>query len=96
MQPRLYANSPSLSSPAIIYEPNATLDPIAIQFGKKVRQILHGADGSSELHAYVNYAHGDETMQEMYGYEDWRQQRLKALKMEYDPQGKFSFYAPIH
>lgn len=78
-----------------MYTPNATLDPIAIKFGKDVRKILHGADGSSELHAYVNYAHGDETLQEMYGYEDWRQRKLKALKREYDPHGKFSFYAPL-
>lgn len=84
------------SSPVIIYVPNAKLDSIAIQFGKDVRQILHEADGSAELHAYVNYAHGDETLQQIYGYEDWRQERLKSLKMEYDPFGKFSFYAPIH
>jgi FAD/FMN-containing dehydrogenase len=78
-----------------MYTPNATLDSIAIKFGKEVRRMLHEADGSTELHAYVNYAHGDETLQEMYGYEDWRQQKLKALKKEYDPHGKFNFYAPI-
>ena len=27
--------------------------------------MLHEADGSSELHAYVNYAHGDETLQDV-------------------------------
>jgi hypothetical protein len=78
-----------------MYAPNATLDPIAVKFGKDVRHILHEADGNSELHTYVNYAHGDETMQEMYGYENWRQQKLRALKREYDPLGRFNFYAPI-
>jgi hypothetical protein len=43
---------------------NAKLEPAALQFGRKVQDILHDANGSSELHAYVNYAYGDETLQE--------------------------------
>lgn len=49
----------------------------------------------TELHTYVNYAHGDETLQELYGYEAWRQSRLKSLKTKYDPNGKFNFNEPI-
>ena len=51
--------------------------------------------GRDEFHAYVNYAFGTETNEEMYGYEQWRQDRLLALKDKYDPQRRFSFYAPI-
>lgn len=47
------------------------------------------------MHAYVNYAHGDETLEEVYGYEAWRVARLRALKEKYDPLGRFGFYAPI-
>lgn len=47
------------------------------------------------MHTYVNYAHGDENLQELYGYEAWRVARLKTLKRKYDPEGHFSFYAPI-
>lgn len=47
------------------------------------------------MHTYVNYAHGDETLQELYGYEAWRVSRLESLKSKYDPKGHFSFYAPI-
>ncbi|RDW72835.1 hypothetical protein BP6252_06742 [Coleophoma cylindrospora] len=82
-------------TPLVVYTPNATLDTTAIKFGKDVRDILHAADSSEELHAYVNYAHGDEGFQEVYGYEPWRRSRLRDLKHTYDPTGKFDFYAPI-
>ncbi len=36
--------------------------------------------GNKELHAYVNYAHGDENLQEVYGHQSWRLQRLRAMK----------------
>ncbi len=42
-----------------------------------------------------NYAHGDESLEEIYGYEPWRQQKLQDLKKAYDPLGRFNFYAPI-
>lgn len=50
-----------------------------------------------QYHAYVNYARGDESMEEMYGYEDWRLEKLRGLKKQYryDPHGRFNFYAPI-
>lgn len=47
------------------------------------------------MHSYVNYAHGDESLQEMYGFESWRLEKLRALKTLWDPEGKFGFYAPI-
>ena len=79
----------------MVYEPNATLDPIAIQAGKSLRKIIFEGEESLEFHAYVNYAHGGETLQETYGYEDWRQEKLRQLKSPYDPKGRFGFYAPI-
>jgi hypothetical protein len=38
---------------------------------------------------------GNEGPESWYGYESWRQEKLKALKQKYDSKGKFSFYAPI-
>ncbi|KAH7403724.1 hypothetical protein BKA64DRAFT_777384 [Cadophora sp. MPI-SDFR-AT-0126] len=61
-----------LIAPVIVYQPNATLDPIAIQAGKDIRNIIFEGERSSEFHTYVDYAHGDETLEEMYGYEEWR------------------------
>lgn len=40
--------------------------PIAINFGKEMRQILHAASKNSELYAYVNYAHGDESLENLW------------------------------
>lgn len=81
-----------------------TLDQRAWELGNQLRQVLlegsSGDDNEGEgstppLAAYVNYAYGDETPLAWYGHESWRQERLRALKEEYDPVGKFSFYAPI-
>ncbi|KAI0530047.1 putative FAD-dependent oxygenase, partial [Xylaria digitata] len=67
----------------------------AAEFGNDLRQILYEGTGRSELHSYVNYAFGDETPKNWYGYEQQRQSRLLALKNKYDPHHRFSFYAPI-
>jgi hypothetical protein len=44
---------------------------------------------------YVNYATGDEPLQAKYGYEQWRLERLRTLKAQWDPEGRFSHYHPI-
>jgi hypothetical protein len=73
---------------------SAALTERATSHGKKMRDaIVQGTGG--KLNAYVNYANGDEGVEAMYGYESWRLEKLRALKGEYDPLGKFSWYAPI-
>ncbi|KAJ4312741.1 hypothetical protein N0V94_007294 [Neodidymelliopsis sp. IMI 364377] len=85
-----------LAAPLIIYAPtNSTRDVAVKELGTQLRDIIREGTGSEELHTYVNYAYGNEGPKSWYGYEDWRQTRLKALKKKYDPRGKFSFYAPI-
>ncbi|RYO89433.1 hypothetical protein DL766_003266 [Monosporascus sp. MC13-8B] len=44
---------------------------------------------------YVNYAHGDEAREAIYGYEPWRLERLRRLKQRYDPRGYFDSYHPV-
>jgi hypothetical protein len=86
-----------LVSPVVIYAPaGASLDRKAKDFGEQLRNIVFDASGQQELYAYVNYAYGDEGQKSWYGYESWRQTRLQTLKRKYDPQGRFSFYAPIN
>lgn len=51
--------------------------------------------GHTELHAYVNYAYGTERLEEIYGYEPWRLEKLRALKAEFDGNEIFSYYHPI-
>ncbi|OJJ96041.1 hypothetical protein ASPACDRAFT_81718 [Aspergillus aculeatus ATCC 16872] len=85
-----------LAAPMINYFPDGDeLDQKANSVGQQLREILFNATGRSEIRAYVNYAYGTESPRELYGSEDWRQQRLQALKQKYDPTGKFSFYAPV-
>ncbi|KAF3492371.1 FAD binding domain-containing protein [Arthroderma uncinatum] len=85
-----------LAAPLISYTPaDSALDQKAANLGLQLRNILLQASGRQELHAYVNYAYGAETPQQWYGSEQWRQDKLKALKQKYDPKGMFSFYAPI-
>ena len=85
-----------LAAPLITYAPaGLDLDQQAALLGDQLRQVLHDASGRTDLRAYVNYAHGDETPEQWYGSEAWRQSRLRVLKKKYDPKGKFSFFAPI-
>ena len=93
-----YRDSSLLLAPVIVTSSAAgdrALDRKAERLGEDLRQILLEGSGRSELRAYVNYAFGEESPQDMYGHEQWRQDRLRAIKDEYDPKRKFSFYAPI-
>lgn len=78
------------------YKPNETIVPIAQAFGKKLRSyLLEGSDDPAHLKAYVNYAHGDESPQEVYGWEKWRLEKLKKLKKEWDPENRMRYYVPF-
>jgi hypothetical protein len=83
-----------LLSPLFTYAANASLDAGAWKIGNEIRDVLLKASGD-KLRAYVNYARGDESMEDMYGYEPWRLEKLRRLKEEFDPHGRFNFYAPI-
>lgn len=83
-----------LLAPLLTYPANASLDEKGFEIGDEMRKALVEGTGKP-LVAYVNYAHGDESMEEIYGYEPWRLEKLRKLKAEYDPLGKFNFYAPI-
>ncbi|KAK7398253.1 hypothetical protein QQX98_012366 [Neonectria punicea] len=91
-----YRDQHILIGPLITYTPgDAELDDKAAKLGKQIRQILHEGSGREHVPAYVNYAFGDEGPEQWYGSESWRQSRLQSLKSKYDPEGLFSFYAPI-
>ncbi|KAI1355390.1 hypothetical protein F5Y01DRAFT_327100 [Xylaria sp. FL0043] len=85
-----------LVSPLITYASEGSeIHDTAINFGENLRAILHAGSDREELHTYVNYAFGNEKPQNWYGYEQWRQGRLSALKKRYDPLSRFNFYGPI-
>ncbi|TVY90066.1 FAD-linked oxidoreductase, partial [Lachnellula willkommii] len=91
-----YREDNLLAAPLLTYAPNGpAVDALASELGNKIRQILFEGSGETSLNTYVNYAYGDETPVAWYGSEQWRQNRLSALKEDFDPAGQFSFYAPI-
>ncbi|KAL8638635.1 MAG: hypothetical protein Q9228_004227 [Teloschistes exilis] len=84
-----------LVSWTMIYTPSSALDALVPQYGHQARALFDAGEPQRPLNAYVNYAYGDETVEQMYGYEPWRVQKLKSLKKRYDPQNRFRFYNPI-
>jgi hypothetical protein len=91
-----FRESNLLVSPVMLYqEAGPELSKKAEALGTQLREILYKASGQANLRSYVNYAFGNEGHEQWYGAEQWRQDKLKALKKKYDPKGKFSFYAPI-
>lgn len=60
-----------------------------------MRDTLQSTSGYDQVEVYINFAHGNEPLGAIYGYEPWRQQKLKGLKRKYDPDEQFSFYEPI-
>lgn len=84
-----------LLAPLISYASgDSALDKKAVEVGKSLRAVLHGASGRKTMHTYVNYAFRD-AKEEMYGDEDWRQEKLARLKKKYDPKSRFDFYNPV-
>lgn len=90
-----YREDNLLIAPLLQYTPaGPERDAEAKKLGNVMRNILHEGSNRAEMHTYVNYAYGDEGVKAWYGHEEWRQDRLQALKAKYDPKGRFSFYAP--
>ncbi|KAH6723727.1 FAD binding domain-containing protein [Leptodontidium sp. 2 PMI_412] len=91
-----YREDNLLVAPLLTYKSTGKAsDAVASKLGNQIRDVLYKASGQTSLNTYVNYAYGDETATAWYGADKWRQTRLQCLKEDYDPSGKFSFYAPI-
>lgn len=75
--------------------PDETLDAVVDEWLRHATGILHATGGFATPAVYVNHAQGDEGLAAVYGDEEWRLQKLKALKRRYDPKGVFNAYHPI-
>ncbi|KXH50716.1 hypothetical protein CSIM01_01565 [Colletotrichum simmondsii] len=80
----------------IMYKPNASLNALAQEYGEKLRgHLLEACKEPEHLRAYVNYAHGIESLEAIYGWDEWRLEKLRGLKAKWDPQNRMRFYNPI-
>lgn len=66
-------------------------DEEAFAYARKVRGMIEETSGEEKNHVYVNFALGDEKIEEMYGY-DGQVEKLRQLKSKWDPEGRFSYY----
>ncbi|KAL8724366.1 MAG: hypothetical protein Q9166_007987 [cf. Caloplaca sp. 2 TL-2023] len=74
-----------------VYEDRG-LDGVANAFGARVRDLLRSTDGLRGNSTYINFAHGDEPLEEVYGKNLLRLQRLKK---RFDPQNRFNQWFPL-
>lgn len=66
---------------------DSALDAQALEFASKVRDIWAGPAGGKKNPSYINFAHGDEDLEAIYGAS---LPRLQELKKKYDPKNVFS------
>ncbi|MCJ1358215.1 MAG: hypothetical protein MMC33_008214 [Icmadophila ericetorum] len=71
---------------------DSSLDPQALAFGSKVRDLWRSTDDLASNSTYINFAHGDEPLPTVYG---GNVARLQGLKVEYDPHGRFNNWFPL-
>ena len=79
----------------IIPPGNSSIEHAAWEWAKEVRAQWNDGQPGRPIDAYVNYANGFEPVEQWYGHEAWRLERLRGLKAKYDPLNRFRFYNPI-
>ncbi|KAF2969153.1 hypothetical protein GQX73_g4415 [Xylaria multiplex] len=69
-----------------------SLDSEALQFGQNIRSYLADTAGTSSPSSYINFAHGDEPLSQIYGSS---LSKLQKLKLKYDPQKRLNQWFPL-
>ncbi|KAI0101072.1 FAD-binding domain-containing protein [Daldinia grandis] len=70
-------------------EPGSSVEEAANVLARELRQDFTKTSGFNGLSVYVSYAHGDETVEQVYGKE--KLPRLVSLKKEWDPENVFRY-----
>lgn len=74
----------------VVFEEGDNVTEIAsTTLGLELRKDLVATSGYSELTVFVNYAHGDEKLEQIYSKE--KLPRLAALKKTWDPNRVFRY-----
>ena len=74
---------------------NSKIEQDAWDWAREVRDQWNEGQPGRPIDAYVNYANGFEPVEQMYGHEAWRLDKLRGLKAKYDPSNRFRYYNPI-
>lgn len=62
------------------YQSSLAIDLVTQAFSSKLREHLsQRSDDPNHIREYVNYAHGKETPQEVYSWDEWRLEKHKSL-----------------
>lgn len=71
---------------------DAALDAAAVGFGRSVRDVWSEEADATGTPTYANFAHGDESLEAIYGTSV---PRLCGLKKKWDPKGVFGQWSAI-
>ncbi|KAF3048401.1 hypothetical protein E8E12_011767 [Didymella heteroderae] len=71
---------------------DAALDDEALRFGRRIRDIWSDEGDATQNPTYANFAHGDESLEAIYGES---LPRLRELKRKWDPEGIFGQWFAI-
>ncbi|OJK01933.1 hypothetical protein ASPACDRAFT_50727 [Aspergillus aculeatus ATCC 16872] len=77
---------------AIAWYQDPALDASARQWAGDVRAVWRETSGLSGNSTYINFAFGDESLEDIYGD---NLERLRLLKKVYDPQNRFNQFFPL-
>ncbi|KAI0158055.1 FAD-binding domain-containing protein [Hypoxylon sp. FL1284] len=65
------------------------IETVANDLGREIRDAFFATSGFPEPAVYLNYAHGDEKIEQIYGGD--KMPRLAALKKQWDPENVFKY-----
>lgn len=75
------------------YTPSPALEATVNTFARNSRAAFFATSGFPEPRVYVSYGHGDESPEVLYGAR--KLPRLRALKRQWDPLGRFGWNVPF-
>lgn len=70
-------------------EPNGAVEKPATRLATEIRDEVAATSGYGGLAVYVNYGHGDEKAEQIYGAGKLR--KLVSIKKTWDPKNVFAF-----
>lgn len=79
----------------VVIAPDSGLEDAAFEWATEVAAQWNGGQPERLPNTYVNYAMSVDPVEQWYGHEPWRLERLRDLKATYDPNNRFRFYNPI-